>query len=217
MAAKGRVVKVKRAGETYEVRALGDKWDFWEKHFAVDWEESTRQTIEKYVRGGVYVDIGAWVGPTVLWGAKPAWRVIACEPDPIALEHLIYNVEENTDNVDIRPIAVSDETGWIDVHARGAFGDSMSSFYANGDSVTVFGMTISDLLLDDPEGIDLFKIDVEGAEGPIIKQAEPFLRKCGAPLLISLHPRWWPFSPIPYLHGWEVEAVDHETVLAVPR
>ena len=43
-----------------------------------------------------YVDIGAWIGPTVLYGGQIAARCITAEPDPTAREALEANLDLNS-------------------------------------------------------------------------------------------------------------------------
>jgi hypothetical protein len=52
---------------------------FWQDYFASGtWEAFTLDTIDTYVTpDSTYVDIGAWVGPTVLWAARRGGRVVA--------------------------------------------------------------------------------------------------------------------------------------------
>ena len=54
------------------------------------WEQDTFHILEYYknIKGGIYIDIGSWIGPTVLYGANIYTNVIAIEPDPIAVKRL---------------------------------------------------------------------------------------------------------------------------------
>ena len=56
-------------------------WGFWQDHFATGrWEPFTLQTIDAFVGpSSTYVDIGSWVGPTVLWAARNAGQVVAVD------------------------------------------------------------------------------------------------------------------------------------------
>jgi hypothetical protein len=118
---------VTRAGRSNEV--VDDPihhhrdWDFWHKQLPCDWEEGTRQVIERYVHGGVYVDVGAWVGPTALWGAEHASLVLAVEPDPSAYEQLKANVRANyPETVVTLPYAVTPEPGAVQLNQRTGWG-----------------------------------------------------------------------------------------------
>ena len=58
------------------------------------WEQDTFHIFEYYknYKKGIYIDIGAWIGPTVLYCANIYKKVIALEPDPIALSRLKKNI-----------------------------------------------------------------------------------------------------------------------------
>jgi len=56
------------------------------------------------------MDVGSWIGPTVLLAARHSARVVAYEPDPIALTELRSNITINKlGNVDIREYGIYDQ------------------------------------------------------------------------------------------------------------
>jgi tRNA/tmRNA/rRNA uracil-C5-methylase (TrmA/RlmC/RlmD family) len=77
------------------------KGKFSEEWFSNDtinlWEQDTFHILEYYkdLEKDIYIDIGAWIGPTVLYSANIYNRVIAIEPDPIAIERLEENIKVN--------------------------------------------------------------------------------------------------------------------------
>ena len=177
-------------------------WNFWGDYDAGRWEPGTHQWIEEYVKPGTtYVDVGAWIGPTVLWAAPLAGRVIALEPDPVAGDMLVQNVVEFA-NVELVRAALAEETGSGQLCPAGrGFGSAMSRLLGAGvpDSCTwdtggateVATITLPDLF--DRYAIDnvsLLKMDIEGGESEVLESVCPFLAERGIPFIVSMHPGW---------------------------
>jgi hypothetical protein len=79
------------------VRARRLYVDMWDTVVNERWEMAMLQLLPALIKqrgtaGTVYVDIGAWIGPTVLLAAQFADRVVAVEADPRALSELRANV-----------------------------------------------------------------------------------------------------------------------------
>jgi len=177
-------------------------WDFWAQYDEGAWEPQTHDAINEYVTpGSTYVDIGAWIGPTVLWAAPLAGRIIAVEPDPIAVELLIKNPAPH-ENVEIIVGAVADHTGVAELAPHGeGFGSSMSRLAAGVNQSNVWDMnakvvvscwTLPDLFdVCNLEGVSLVKMDIEGGERDVLPEVAPFLAEQGIPFLVSLHRSWW--------------------------
>ncbi len=176
-------------------------WDFWAEYDDGKWEPATHQAIDDYVTpGSTYVDVGAWIGPTVLWAAPRAGRIIAVEPDPIAVELLIQNLAEY-DNVEIVVGAIADHTGVAELAPHGeGFGSSMSRLAGGINQNNVWDMnakvvvscwTLQDLFdVCELEDVSLVKMDIEGGELEVLPTVCPFLAELGIPFLVSLHQEW---------------------------
>jgi hypothetical protein len=70
-------------------------YEFWEHITDGTWEMLTLRLIADVLLArpdSVYVDVGAWIGPTVLVGAQFARRTLAFEPDPRAFSELRVSV-----------------------------------------------------------------------------------------------------------------------------
>lgn len=190
-------------------------WGFWDHWLDGRWEPRTHEVIQQCCKGGTFVDIGAWVGPTALWAVDAGYsRIVAVEPDPLAFEMLAVNTIEMP-MVERYPFAVADRDGSVNIERRG---DSMSRTDAEDpDHPTVrarcltFESLFARLRI---ENVDLIKIDTEGAEARIIPQAEPFLRTVGAPVHLSTHP----WAPLDWscLDGWTVEQLGDDEWLVTP-
>jgi FkbM family methyltransferase len=210
-------MKVTRDGDVFEVRPLHDESRFWEHHFAVAWEAETKAVIDRSVRGGTFVDIGAWVGPVSLWAAKRGARVIAAEPDPAAYPHLFFNLKANCREAHTKRVAISDHDGTTILGTRTGWGDSMSSLTIDANALEVCCLTLESFLAPfDLSDLQLIKMDIEGGEGIVIPQCADYLRGLGAPLCLSLHPQWWPRDPLPWLSEWRAEMVAPLEMLLFP-
>jgi FkbM family methyltransferase len=210
-------MEVTRDGDTFEVMP---HWsDFWQNHFATSWEPETKQVVERFCHGtGVFVDIGAWIGPVSLWAAKAGDDIVACEPDPEAFEQLEANLVCNAGHLKVTTIygAISDHDGTALLGKRTAWNDSMSSLVGGTtDHIEVNCLTMESFLAG-VNDIDLINMDIEGGEGIVIPQAEPFLAELGVPLCLSLHPQWWTIDPLPHLLNWKRENLTPDEALFYP-
>jgi FkbM family methyltransferase len=159
------------------------------------WEPATLEAIEALSPGGLVVDVGAWIGPTVLAAAPLATRVIAYEPDPVAAEELRSNVERNgLTNVEVRQVALFDRDGELPLSPGmlDELGLSVSSLVYGPASVSVRARDArSEVQAPEFGNAALLKIDVEGAEYRLIGRIAPFLRQHQPALLLSLHSVRW--------------------------
>jgi len=116
---------------------------FWGEVDRGVWEESTFRFIDALTsERTTFVDVGAWIGPITLYASRQANRVIALEPDPVALLELKDNVAANVGNVDVWGAAVSSEAGTMNVYAPGEFGASSTSSFGGGKSTLVKTVTL---------------------------------------------------------------------------
>ena len=178
-------------------------WNFWGDYESGSWEPGTRARIEEFVSAdSTYVDIGAWIGPTVLWAAPLCKRVVAVEPDPVARACLAANCAHYR-HIDIVGAAIGPETGRAQFtpHSSG-WGASMSRLVGAGVPISstwstdlaeeVDCYTLPDLFeLYAIEDVALLKMDIEGGEAEILEEVCPFLAERGIPFLCSLHKDWW--------------------------
>lgn len=87
-----RAYALKRPGSPYAHA------EFWDSVSGL-WEPETFEVIRRVhssrLPRGAHLDIGSWVGPTALYAARFASRVVAVEPDPRAFSELLANVRLN--------------------------------------------------------------------------------------------------------------------------
>lgn len=194
-------VPVRLAGEKFRCDPYHSK--FWRKASSGAWEPETFQILDAYLRPDAdYLDIGAWIGPTVLYAARKARHVWCFEPDPRAFRHLAWNIELNAlDNVSALPVALSDETGIARMASFGGeTGDSMTSLLnAGGDGFPAVTLAWDRFLEEtDLSAVSLVKMDIEGAEFGVLPALLPWLREARPVLYLSTH--------APYLPAEEREA-----------
>lgn len=174
-------------------------WDDWEN---AEWEQRTLDIVDEFVTpGSTVVDIGAWIGPVSLWAAHRGARVIAIEPDKVALHHLQANVKANaasvSGSIEVVAGAISDHTGscFVVPHPEG-WGSSMTRLSAqplpNCESQMVSCWTLPQLFEEyHVENCSLVKMDIEGGEGLILEHVAPFLAELEIPLWVAMHEGWW--------------------------
>lgn len=166
---------------------------FWRRASAGAWEPETFAVLDAHLAADAdYLDIGAWIGPTVLYAAKKARHVWAFEPDATAFRHLAWNIELNRlRNVSALPVALSARTGVARMASFGGeAGDSMTSLLnagaAGGADVVTLGWDSFGADAD-LSRVSLVKMDVEGAEFDLLPALLPWLRAQRPALYLSTH------------------------------
>lgn len=166
---KTAVVKVGE-GNRFKVRVNTSDilliWEIWKFRVYEDARVSIRP-------GDVVVDIGAHIGVFAVWAAQRAQggRVYAYEASRANYELLVENQRLNgAPNLHAENLAVFDQPGRHDFYrpgGNGALGSLLQDQRAEKEVVTA--TTLPDLLADRGlERIDYLKMDVEGAEYPIL-------------------------------------------------
>ena len=166
---------------------------FWRRATAGDWEPETFAVLDAHLAADAdYLDVGAWIGPTVLYAAKTARHVWAFEPDATAFRHLAWNIELNgLRNISALPVALSDRSGIARMASFGGeAGDSMTSLLnaeaAGGVDVVTLGW--AEFARDaDLSAVSLVKMDVEGAEFGLLPALLPWLQAQRPALYLSTH------------------------------
>ncbi|CUH44098.1 FkbM family methyltransferase [Ruegeria atlantica] len=177
-------------GEPFRLDPYHSK--FWRKASDGKWEPETFAVLDKYLSADRdYLDIGAWIGPTVLYGARKARHVWCFEPDPTAFRHLAWNLDLNDiHNVSAFGVALSDQFGVARMASvRGEAGDSTSSLLHDGthgnDALTIAWDQFE--ATNDLSGVSLVKMDIEGAEFFVLPTILPWLKRTRPTLYLSLH------------------------------
>ena len=168
--------------------------NYWRNVGKMRWEPETFKILSTYLTtDSTYVDIGAWIGPTVIYAAKKCKKVICFEPDQTALKFLRWNIElNNLHNVTAFNLAIAEESGVMRMGSFGKLGDSMTSLL-NCNETTEQGIDVitqswNDFQKLSPTGpIDLLKIDIEGAEFKLLPSMKDYLAEYKPTLFLSTH------------------------------
>jgi FkbM family methyltransferase len=146
------------------------------------YESDVSELIRSRLRqGDCFVDVGASFGYFTALASSvvgPSGRVIAIEPGPQNQTLLLLNTRLNgAVDVEIHQAALSDEGGLLRYGRSGANGtisdwDEDPSHIGSYDIVRA--TTLDHILHGDR--VDMIKIDVEGAEGRVLRGAEDALR-----------------------------------------
>ena len=147
------------------------------------YEEPTFLIMNKYLdKKHSIIDIGAWRGTMTLYACQLARHCYAVEPDPISFNALKSNIELNSeiqDKITVCNAAIFSHTGLVNLSARFAFDQSITSTIKRYDSynIKIPSFTLPDFVkkykIDD---CNFIKIDTEGAEVAILPKAFEFLK-----------------------------------------
>lgn len=157
-----------------------------------------RSPLARYMRqtltpSGVFIDAGANLGFYTLLASlqTPAESVIAFEPEPTIFESLSRTIKLNDlANVRLHQLALSDAEGstQLIIHRENYGGHSIASTPGKGKTSTEVKTDTLTAIIDreknlDPQNIELIKIDVEGAETPVIKGLQELLERDCHPVI----------------------------------
>ena len=168
----------------------------WSRLESGAWEPDTFAAMRLCLTpASLHLDLGAWIGPTVLYAAGLAGRAVAVEPDPVAMAALLANLALNPKRADrTLPVAaaVAGVSGPLDLYAK-QFGESLTSRFpvAKSRRITAFALGAEEFLarcLGEARHV-LVKVDVEGGEYDLVPPLCAALARRGvrADLLLSLH------------------------------
>jgi len=168
---------------------------FWESVASSAWEPQTFAVLERFVGADtVYVDVGAWIGPTVLFAGQRAARTLAFEPDPMAFPELEVNCEANRGRlgeVTLLRQAIAGQAGRCRLTGQGEGGNSNSSLLLTDGAVSwEVEATTLEAVLGSLGPVDhLFvKVDIEGGEYEIRPSLQRLATDPRCTLFVSMHP-----------------------------
>jgi len=178
---------------------------FW-KNIYTTWEQETFDLFDRYLnQNKIFIDIGAWIGTTSMYGTRKSKHVYSVEADSQSFEELEYNMRNNCssnytlvnnaiyniDNIDVK-------FGKNKFLNGSKMNDSTSQIYSENESSDEFYnvTTISlERLIEkyaiNPNDVSLIKVDIEGGEEFIFQHLYDIKTKYGIPLYISFHLSWW--------------------------
>jgi len=191
------------AGRRFRVHP--DDRRFWRKLAHGKWEPHTFKILAKFLRPRtVYLDIGAWIGPTILFAAAHDAEVYCFEPDGVAYRQLLSNLQLNSmDNVHPFHAAVFTYDGVVNIGNAEEFGNSESRISPNKQfalSARVPCVKIETAMqLWQLDTVDMIKIDIEGAEFELLPAMATCLKKQKPVVYLSIHAPFFDASVRPQL------------------
>lgn len=188
---------VRKNGLEFNVVA-NHRIDFWRRLENNVWEPRTFKIFDHFLdRDSTYIDIGAWIGPTLLYAAQLAKASYAFEPDPVAFQELSRNLQSNDQaawrqRIQIYQQAVDHQPGTIELGSRNGWGDSMSSVLFSNESVRqeVEKIPLTDFFTERHlRSAKVFiKMDIEGGEYHLLPHLRKLLSQPDLVLYLSVHP-----------------------------
>jgi FkbM family methyltransferase len=169
-----------------------------------------RWIVDHLLSGGVLFDVGAHYGGLSLRVCRhvgPAGRVVAFEPSPVLLEMLRYHQRRNRLlQMTVVGTAVMETDGELEtlhllnggLSTRNSLtiGRPQLPFLESAEKTVALVSTVRLDTYCEKNGVvpDVIKIDVEGAEGMVLRGAATILQRCRPVLVVSMHPYWLPDS-----------------------
>jgi len=191
-------IKIHKNGKTFFVRNSVRWNNFWTKRYEPSkWEPYTFTIFDKFLdKEYSYIDIGSWIGPTVLYGCQLAKRCYGIEPDPVAFKNLKKNVALNPNLkscISLSNKCISDSNGFVYLSPKN------SSDRGNSESSTVYekplkswkvpALTLQQFYIDNSiEDCNFIKMDIEGGEFSVLPSLKHFLENEKPTIYLSLHP-----------------------------
>lgn len=165
-----------------------------------EWEPETLEWLKNNItKGTVFMDVGAWVGPTTIWANFCGARVVALEPDPIAYERLLFNVNRNNlKNIFTIHGGLSASNGNFKISSARGLGKSMSKMHFDerhagampgANEVLVAGIDLETTMkFSGIDHIDILKMDIEGGEFHVFPAIVDKIRSLNVKkVMLSLH------------------------------
>jgi|DEB19_MinimDraft_2_1074335.scaffolds.fasta_scaffold00916_10 FkbM family methyltransferase len=179
--------------------------DFMDEFSTGNWENDTFRVFDMVKDSNkTAIDIGTWIGPTVIWLSKNFKNVIGVEADKVAISALKGNLKSsNCNNVEIieNPIYSKSNVKLFfgsNTNIQAELGDSTSQLKnesTNNQDSEALTVTLSDIIKN-PEDVSFIKVDIEGGEENIIPELFETCSKYKYNLWISFHYPWWKDSNI---------------------
>ena len=188
---KIKFIKVKRFGKSFYVTGNLDYLFYWNKC----WEPQTHKILSKLLDlNHSFIDIGAFIGPTVLYGAHFAKKVYAIEPDPIAFKELKKNVSLNPElkeKIELHEKCINSHSGKVRFGNMLKGGDSISSLQFADSKISwiVDGITFDEFIKENKiRDCNFIKVDIEGGEAIVLPSMKNYLKRNKPVLHLSMHP-----------------------------
>jgi len=178
------------------------------------WEPHLFSIFKRFLRPDrSYVDVGAFIGTSVMYGAQLARHCYAIEPNPLTYRYLIENTQNNIeirDKVTRFEGCISDRTGLIRLGAPVKPYGSAASILKPDSPVSwlVTAVTFEEFLhFFGASDVSFIKMDIEGAESVVIPQMAEYLKRERPTILLSIHA--FDFVDVPSSLELIIDSLDH--------
>lgn len=158
------------------------------------WEPHLFDIFSRYLRADrSYVDVGAFIGASVMYGAQLARHCYAIEPNPLVYGYLIENTLGNAvirDRVTRFEGCIWDRNGTVRLGAPVKPFGSTASLRAETACASwpVQAVTFEAFVeLFGVRDLNFIKMDIEGAEAVVLPHMAGYLRRERPTVLVSLH------------------------------
>ena len=93
-----------------------EKDEWWKTNY-LSWEPFTFQVFDKFLTPNtIYIDLGTWSGPTILYASQKVKKAYGVELDPVAYKACLNNIQStNLSNVTLEHVAISNVDGEVGV------------------------------------------------------------------------------------------------------
>lgn len=148
--------------------------------------EYERQGVDLGVVNGTVIDAGAHAGLFALRVAAQAEKVFALEPNPQLLGVLRMNLLlNNCHSVEVLSKALWVDAGEIDLIQGEHSGET--SLFGTGQRISRVRAITLEKLVDDIGAVELLKLDIEGAEFPVLLDCPPETLAQVSTIVAELH------------------------------
>ncbi|KFM20080.1 FkbM family methyltransferase protein [Marine Group I thaumarchaeote SCGC AAA799-P11] len=191
---KNLKIKIEKNDKIFYVDSSNNA-NFWAQLQVGIWEPETFKIFDIFLdKNHSYIDLGSWIGPTVLYGCQIAKFCYAIEPDPVAFRYLKNNVEINhtlCSQIRLSNQCITNFSGTVHLTPKDKKGgDSMSSivFEKSSKSWKVQGITFQEFVLENSiKDCNFIKMDIEGGEFLVLPNMKEFLHREKPTIHLSLH------------------------------
>ena len=180
-------------GKKFKVvgKGISSHMKHWKYVNAGTWEPNTFKIFDEFIdKDHNYIDMGAWIGSTVLYGCQLARHTYAIEPDPIALTALKNNINKNSKlqkKITIFEGGISKLNGTM--FLGNPNGDSESTFISGNNAVAVSTVTFDRFIsMYNITDCNFIKMDIEGSEKNVLPLMASYVIEHKPVLYISFHP-----------------------------
>ena len=174
-------------------------YKFWKGYMGKGWEPETFKIFDAFLdKNHSYIDIGSYIGPSVLYGSQLAKHCFAIEPDPIAFQELKNNIELNDHlkpHITLSKYCISDSIGtakFFVPNKKLEYGGGGSSSLLDWKNKKIFWEVQTTTIQQFIQSFSItdcnfIKIDIEGAEFDLIPSMSGYLKNQKPTLLIEIH------------------------------